>query len=337
MKQFLALFKARNLEFIRDRGSLIWTFAFPVLIIVGCAVAFARPDDSVVSVGLVGDIDKLQALALLQQDYVETVVYSDRDKALSRVKHHQIDLLLETGDDGTRYWVNGESARGRAAIALLNGSAGADVIEGNELAGQRIRYVDWVMPGVLAMNMMFSSLFGVGYVLVRYRQNGVLKRMQATPVTPLQFLCAQLASRLLIVISVNVSIFIGCNALLDLLVLGSYFNLLLIAVFGALALTSLGLLVASRTASEEFAGGLLNACTWPMMIFSQVWFSLDNAPEWMTGAANVLPLTHVVSAARAVMVEGAGFADISGHLVTLGLMTVVLLAAAAALFRWQGE
>lgn len=336
MKQFLALLHARNLEFVRDRGSLIWTFAFPVLIIVGCAVAFARPDNSVVSIGLYGDIEVLQSLEFTQQPYVETTVYENRETALNRVRHHQIDLLLE-GGDGFRYWYNPESAKAQAAMALLASQSAAVEFTGEAVAGQRIRYVDWVMPGVLAMNMMFSSLFGVGYVLVRYRQNGVLKRMQATPITPLQFLCAQLASRLLIVVSVNVVIFIGCNALLDLLVLGSYWHLLLIAVIGALSLTSLGLLVASRTASEEFAGGLLNACTWPMMIFSGIWFSLDKAPDWMHNVAAALPLTHVVGAARSVMVEGAGLADISGHLMVLLLMTVVLLGSAASLFRWQGE
>ncbi len=338
MKQFYALLRARNLEFIRDRGSLIWTFAFPVLIIIGCAIAFAQPDNTVVRIGISGDIERLEALPLLQQDFVEVVAYGDRDTALDRVRHHQIDMLL-VADDAIRYWVNGESAKGRAAVALLHAanSDAAPDIDGDQLSGQRIRYVDWVMPGVLAMNMMFSSLFGVGYVLVRYRQNGVLKRMQATPITPFTFLCAQLASRLLIVVAVNATIFIGCNVLLDILVLGSYLNLLLIAVLGALALTSLGLLVASRTASEEFAGGLLNACTWPMMIFSQVWFSLDNAPLWVANFAQLLPLTHVVSAGRAVMLEGAGLPDIGGHLSVLAIMTAVLLALAARLFRWQHD
>lgn len=195
--------------------------------------------------------------------------------------------------------------------------------------------MDWVIPGVLGMNLMFGALFGVGYVIVRYRHNGVLKRLQATPVSALEFLSAQLASRLMIVVVVNSLIFIGCVLLLDLIVLGSYLSLLLVTLLGGIAMIALGLLVACRTASEELAGGLLNLATWPMLFMSEVWFSLDDAPPWMQALSNALPLTHIVKGFRSVMIEGATLGEISHHLLWLAVMTVVTLGLASALFRWH--
>lgn len=336
MKRFWALLKARNLEFLRDRAALAWAFVFPLLVIVGCALAFSSPDTHIVKVGLSGDTDQLRQLAFTDQPYVEAVDYPQLERALNRVRHHQLDLVLEA-DGGLRYWVNPESSSSAAARDLLRAAHGdADLIEA-QLSGRAVRYVDWVMPGVLAMNMMFGSLFGVGYVIVRYRQNGVLKRLQATPVSAIQFISAQLVSRLLIVVLVNALIFVGCDWWLDLVVLGSSFNLLAVAVLGGLSMVALGLMIACRTGSEELAGGMLNASTWPMLFLSQVWFSLDSAPDWMQRLSDLLPLTHIVVGAREVMIDGASLAEISDHLLWLAAMTALFMAVAARLFRWQKD
>jgi ABC-type multidrug transport system permease subunit len=330
MSAFLALLKARNTEFYRDTGGMAWAFVFPLMIIIGCALAFSTPDTSVFKVGVIGEQASYeQALPLLKQDYINVVKFEQTEKALKRIKYHQLDLLISNN----QYWMNTESSPSIAAETLLF-PKGSDFTR-QILAGQAVRYVDWVMPGVLGMNLMFASLFGVGFVIVRYRRNGVLKRLQATPVTALQFLSAQMMSRLFIVVSVNAIIFIGCNFFLDLIVLGSYFNLLIIAILGGLSLGSVGLLIASRTANEELGGGLLNVASWPMLFLSELWFSLDESPQWMQNAAELLPLTHVVKATRAVMIDGATLAEVSYHLIWLASLTVVFIAIAASLFRWH--
>lgn len=332
MKEFLAIFVARNKEYYRDKGSLAWAFMFPLLVIIGCALAFSNPDNAVFTVGVHGDIDIPPVREWLAEPYIKTVQVDDLQAGLQRTQYHQVDLLLST-ESGLRYWINTESSAGYAAEKLLNNVA--DGFQRQEISGRKIRYVDWVIPGVLGMNLMFGALFGVGYVIVRYRHNGVLKRLQATPATAIQFLSAQLASRLLIVVTVNALIFIGCAYFLDLVVLGSYLNLLLITVLGALAMIAVGLLVACRTANEELAGGLLNLATWPMLFLSEVWFSLDDAPAWMSGLAELMPLTHIVKATRSVMIEGAGLGDVSYHLGWLLVLTLAVLATASALFRWH--
>ena len=201
----------------------------------------------------------------------------------------------------------------------------------------KIRYVDWVLPGILGMNMMFSCLFGVGYVIVRYRKNSVLKRLKATPLSAFEFVSAQLLSRLFIVLFMSSVVYIGCNLFFDFYMLGHYFDLLVVGVLGAFSLITLGLLVASRSKSEELIGGLLNLTSWPMMLMSGVWFSLEGAPNAVKVLADFFPLTHLVAGARKIITEGATLADISYHLGVLAVMSTVFLILGAYLFSWNTE
>ena len=132
-------------------------------------------------------------------------------------------------------------------------------------------------------------------------------------------------------------VYIGCNVFFDFYMLGSYFDLFIIAVLGAFSLITLGLLVASRSKSEELIGGLLNLSSWPMMLLSGVWFSLEGAPNAVKVFADFLPLTHLVAGARKIITEGATLADISYHVSILMIMSVVFLSLGAYLFSWNTE
>jgi ABC-2 type transport system permease protein len=191
------------------------------------------------------------------------------------------------------------------------------------------------MPGVIAMNMMWGALFGIGYVIVRYRKFGVLKRLRATPVTAVEFLSAQILSRLWLLLVVNGAIFIGLDFFVDFRMNGSYLNLFLVFTLGCINLICCGLVVAARISSEEVANGVLNLFSWPMMFLSGVWFSLEGAHPWMQKFAMLLPLTHVTEAAREIMIDGAGLVQILDHLLILGLSSVVLLVIGAYVFRWE--
>ncbi|NHN38090.1 ABC transporter permease [Pseudomaricurvus alcaniphilus] len=332
MKQLLALFYARNKEYYRDRGSLAWSFIMPPLIIAVVALAFSRSEPALFKVGLYPS-DSVPA-AMQQADYIETVVFSDLAAAQQRVRHHQIDLLI-LNDERHSYLYNPESQPAKVLRDLLQG--GAEPWHSEAVSGQKVRYVDWVIPGILGMNLMFSGLYGVGYVIVRYRKNGVLKRLQAAPVSPLKFLAAQMLSRLIIMLAVSCIVYVATDFFLNFLMLGNYFTLFLIAVLGNLCLLSLGLIIASRTANEELANGLLNFLIFPMLLLSEVWFSLDGAPAWMSSAAQLLPLTHMVQAARSVMIEGASLMDVSHHLLAMLGMTALFLSISAAIFKWRAE
>ena len=219
---------------------------------------------------------------------------------------------------------------------LFAGAGGAS-LQRELVKGDPIRYVDWVVPGLLGMNMMFSCLFGLGYVVVRYRKSGYLKRLNATPLTALEFVTAQLISRLVLILGITAGMFLVMDQLLDFRVDGSLWLLLLVASAGAMAMTAMGLVVAARVASEELAGGLLNLVSWPMMLLSGVFYSLDGAPAAVQWLAQVFPLTHMLDAARAVMLDGAGVVAIAHHLLVLAAMAVGFLLIGAAGFRWTQD
>ena len=336
LKRILAVVAARNREFYRDKAGLGWNIVMPAIMVLGFAFIFSSPDESLYKVGVLGSVTEDTALAFLQTPHIQFIAQDDEVGAIDKLRHHRIDLLLDLRAM-PRYWVNELSARGFVAERLLwqSQTNAPQAPQRETVSGRAVRYVDWVVPGVLAMNVMFSSLWGVGWVIVRYRKNGVLRRLRATPLSAGEFLVAQILSRLLVVSSVTVLVFAGTNALLDFPMRGSYLTLGLVFLAGAIALVSLGLTVSARVRSEELADGLLNLISWPMMILSGVWFSLEGTNVWAQRIAELLPLTHMVDAARRVMLDGAGLQEVAFDIGILLVLGVVLLTLSARAFRWQ--
>jgi ABC-2 type transport system permease protein len=328
IRRILAVLHARNLEYLRDRASFGWNLLFPVLIVIALAVVFSGPPRALFSVTLVdGD-----APAMLSFPGIETIEATE-SRALERLSRQQTDLVIKANTTGVQYWVNGNSASGAILEQLLRYTEDRPLSRG-QTDGEAIRYVDWVVPGILGMNMMYSALWGVGYVVVRYRQSGYLRRLKATPLRKYEFLSAQIISRLFVTLSASAIVFAGTHLVLDYKMVGSVGLLFLVAVLGALSMITIGLAIACRTESKEFADGLLNAITFPMLLLSGVWFSLDGSPEWVQWIAQVLPLTHVLEAARAVMLDNAGLIEILPHLGILVAVCVVGMVASTRLFRW---
>jgi len=337
LKRIFAIFRARNLEFVRDRGTMAWNLILPVMLMFGLSFIFSV-DRPVYAVGVLQSDPELDVAAhpFLQTRYIDFVVIDDEDTGFSRIARHQLDLLVQF--EGRRqYWMNPDSRKGYfVELALLESDSGQGFnLEKAQIEGDAIRYVDWVLPGILGMNMMFSSLFGVGYVVVRYRKNGFLKRLRATPLRALEFVIAQVFSRLALIVMITSFLYVGTRFFLDTRMDGSYLTLITVLIVGAISLISLGLMISARVTSEELAGGFLNMVTWPMMMLSGVWFSLESASEWLQQFSNLFPLTHVLDAARAVMIDGAGFVDIAPQLTTLVLMSALFLSFGALAFRWH--
>lgn len=335
MKKFLAILHARNMEFLRDKSSLGWNILFPLLLVLGFAFVFSGEPKAMFKIGVLGDTAVLRKDegAFFETKYVQFINVEDTEKAIDKVKHFQLDMLVDVRS-GMRYWINENSPNGYILERMLQGTGGPEY-QRLTVQGREIRYVDWVVPGILAMNMMFSCLFGVGYVIVRYRKNGFLKRLKATPLTPFEFLSAQMVSRLILIQAITVAVYAGCNYFIHFQMRGSYASLFLVSLLGAVCLISLGLLVSARLSSEELAGGILNLLTWPMMLLSGVWFSLEGANPAVRKIARFLPLTHLVDGARAIMTEGAGLADIAPNLLMLVVMSAVFLSIGSLIFKWE--
>src|SRR5512141_3489056 len=264
MKKFLAVLHARNMEFLRDRSALVWNLAMPFMLVIGLAFTFSGGPKDIYKIGIVGGLDALARVAptLQTTQHLQFIPYDTLDVAIGKVSHQQLDMLLDVGS-APKYWVNTTSPNGYLLERIVWGSEGQKFAR-QTVEGAEIRYVDWFLPGILGMNMMFSCLFGVGYVMVRYRKNGFLKRLKATPVGAFQFLSAQLVSRLFLIMGITIVVYAGCDLFIDFNMQGSYWALFLVGTLGATSMISIGMLIAARTASEEFAGGLLNTITWPM-------------------------------------------------------------------------
>jgi len=319
------------MEFIRDRGTLFWNLLFPVVLVVGFSFAFSGENDYLFKIGVMGDTSG-SPVSLLELESAEIIEYSgNRDDVIEKIRRHQLDMLIDF--DAALYFLNDESPS--AEVLRLLGSGELSGFSEQAVSGSSIRYVDWVVPGIIGMNMLFSCMFGVGFVIVRYRKNGVLKRIKATPVSPFVFITAQMASRFIIVLLTSIAVFTGTNLFFHFAMNGSYLLLLLVTALAILTMISFGLIFAARLKSEELTSGLMNLLTFPMIIFSGVFFSLEGTPAFMQTASKFFPLTHFIEAARAVMIDGAGVIQIMPNILVMVGMTAAFLVIASALFRWE--
>jgi ABC-type multidrug transport system permease subunit len=346
LKRMWAVFVSRNYEFFRDRAAFGWNFLFPFLIVAGFAIVFGNDNRAQFKVGVfplaspetaIQDLDLPQGFT--ETKYLDFVLFRDLDQGLDRLKHHKIDLLVENASQPWRYWISDSSPKGYVMEKVFRESALprehlTASMKREKIHGTQIRYIDWLFPGILGMNMMFSALYGVGFVIVRYRKNGVLKRLKATPLTAFEYLTAQMLSRVFLLLFTVGMVWIGCDLAFSFHTEGSLLDVAVVFAMGSIALVSLGLLVASRGTSEEFANGVINFISWPMMFLSEVWFSLEGAPEWVQTIAGVLPLTRMLAGVRSIVNDGAVLADVMPDLLFLGGVSLVCLSLASWFFSW---
>ncbi len=338
MRRFLAILHARNIEFVRDRSTLGWNVILPLVLVFGLAAVFSSPPRALFKVGVMTEQRSIEDVAdpFITLRYVDYIKVDDEQAAVTKVERHQLDMLLDLRTEPARYWINADSRNGYMLERLLASDSAVAAVR-QTVSGRAVRYIDWLVPGILGMNMMFSCLFGVGYVVVRYRKNGFLKRLRATPITALEFASAQIVSRMLLIMTITVAVFAGTNYFLHFRMDGSYLALFVVAALGAFSMIALGFMVAARITSEELAGGLLNVASWPMMILSGVWFSLEGTSPFVQKLANIFPLTHMLSAARAIMLDGEGLTAILPQLGWLLLMSGLFVGLGALSFRWQSD
>lgn len=333
ISRIIAVAHARNIEFLRDRSVLMWNLVLPIMLAIGLAMVFSGPPRAKFKVAVVVPEVAVQQHAFLQVRFIDFFAAASLPAVVDKLEHHQLDLVFDPLATPARYWVNDQSSAGYLVERLLLGvDAGA---ERQAVSGAALRQIDWLFPGILGMNLMFSSLFGVGYVVVRYRKSGFLKRLSATPLRAHEFVIAQILSRLMLVVVTTGLIFVIAGGMLDVRMLGSYWLLLVTLLLGSSALIAMGFLIAARVSSEELAGGLLNMLSWPMMVLSGVWFSLEGRAEWLQQIASLLPLTHILKAARGIMLDGSGVAAVAPHWLVLIGTTLGCLAIGSWIFSWR--
>ena len=338
-RRILSILVARNREFYRDRAGLGWNIIMPVVFVFGFALIFSGEPQDMFKVGILSSQqDREQAQSpFMDTKHIDFIMVDDEADAIAKIERHQLDLLMDTGTS-SRYWINEHSQKGYLAERLMQAAyveSSQPLPQRQTVTGRALRYVDWVLPGILAMNMMFSCFWGVGWVIVRYRKNGVLRRLQATPLSAFEFLTAQVLSRLAVVLVATIVVYAGADFFLDFIMRGSYLTLFIVYSAGAMCLISMGLIIAARLRTEELADGLLNIFSWPMLLLSGVWFSMEGTSAAAQFLSRLMPLTHLVDAARAVMIDGAGLLQVMPQIMMLGGTGLLLLLIAARLFRWD--
>ncbi len=332
---------SRLREFVREPEALFWVFVFPILMACALGVAFRSRGEEPIVVGVV-DADGSQALtATLRQApgvTVRTLGAEDLARALQRA---EVQVIVEPGPppiyhlDPTR----AESRLARRAIDdVLQRAAGrTDAFTAREqpIAAIGSRYIDWLLPGLLGMNIMSTGLWGLGFSIVQARTRKLLKRLIASPMRRRDYLLAQMLGRL-VFLGIEVGTLVAFGWLVfGVPMRGSVALLVATCLTGAVAFGGLGLLVASRARTIEAVSGLLNLVMLPMWVLSGVFFSASNFPAAMQPAIQILPLTALNDALRAVMLEGASVSQVAHELGLLATWGLLSFGIALRIFRWR--
>jgi len=337
----------RILELKREPEVVFWVFIFPLLLAAGLGIAFRNKPADVTSVVVIAGHGAQRTIAMVQDSSAHSSIRAtvlDRDAALNAFHVGKYDLVIESNPDGsfTYYYdpARPESVLSRAEVdAVLQSAAGRkDAVTTSSRTSSEpgSRYIDFLIPGLLGMNLMNSGMWGVGFALVEMRQRKLLKRFVATPMRRSDFLLALTSSRLVLMV-IEVGLLLGFGVLVfHMRVQGwrSVLSVLLLASLGAVNFGGVGLLTACRAQKIESVSGLINLVMMPMWIFSGVFFSYQKFPAMAHPFIKALPLTALNDALRATIIEGATLSAQSGRLLVLAVWGGVSFVLALRWFRW---
>ena len=338
----LTLVKLR--EYLREPEALFWVFAFPVLLTLGLGIAFRSGGETAARVGVVQTADGSQRQVLLEAIGRDPrlVVREIREvDAGSALRDGEIALAVIPTDPPTYRYdpTRPESAAARFLVdeVLQRASGRQDAFApvDDRVVVPGSRYIDWLVPGLLGMNVMMTSLWGIGFSIGMSRARKLLKRLAATPMNKATFLAAQVLGRLTFLAFEAGILLVFARFVFGMPMLGSWLLVALLTLLGAVAGAALSLLVASRARTVEGVSGLINIVVLPMWLFSGVFFSSANFPDVMQPFIQALPLTALNDALRDVMLGGAGLVEVSSEMAILAAWIVVPFAIALKLFRWQ--
>jgi ABC-2 type transport system permease protein len=333
----------RYREFYREPEAVFWVFIFPVLLTAGLGIAFRSRAPERIPVALVAQSGADDALArgLAAADGLRLRTLDD-SAAAQALRTGDVALVIRPAGGAVEYRYDPErpdarEARLRVDEAVQAVAGRADPVKRSEVIVRErgARYVDFVVPGLLGMNLMGSGIWGLGFAIVDARRKHLLKRLTATPMSRPQFLASFVLSRLTFLI-VEVALLVGFAVVaFGVPIRGSLLVLAGICMLSALAFASLGLLLAARPRTVEGVSGIMNVVMLPMWIFSGVFFSSSRFPDAVQPLIQALPLTAVIDALRATMLRGAGVSEVLPELAVISAWLVVSFVLAVRLFRWR--
>jgi ABC-type multidrug transport system permease subunit len=332
-------------EFIREPEAVFWTFIFPLLLAAGLGIAFRNRPPETLRVGVVGSVAGAEqtANALRSSEKLLVDVFPTDSAASRALNTGEVTLLISRDSaNGVEYRFDTSRPEAQTARLVVDetlqraaGRADPIAVRETPATARGSRYIDFLIPGRLGLNLMGSGVWSIAFSVVTARNKKLLKRLIATPMSRAEYLLSFLVSRLLFLVA-EVIVLVGFGALVfDVPVRGSWVTLGVVCLIAALAFNAVGLLVSSRAKTIEAVSGLSNLIMLPMWIFSGVFFSSSNFPEAFQPAIRALPLTATVDALRATMLQGASLASVGSELLVIMVWLVVAFTVALRIFRWR--
>ena len=340
-RPLLQLTLARMREFYREPEAIFWVFGFPIILAFALGIAFRSRGPGDLQVGVAaGAGDSALAATLDAAPGLAARVLS-AEEGRRRLRTGRIALLVVPGDslvyryDSTRT----ESRLARLevddAVQRSRGRTDRAAVRDERVAEPGSRYIDFLIPGLLGMNLMGSGLWGVGFSVVQARQRRLLRRLVATPMRRSHYLLSYVLSRLLFLV-LEVAALIGFGwVMFDVGVRGSVAVLAAVTLIGSLSFAGLGLLVASRARTIEAVSGLMNLVMLPMWVLSGTFFSYARFPEAVQPLVKALPLTALNDALRGVMIDGSSLTAVAGPVAIVVAWGAVSFGVALGIFRWR--
>ncbi len=331
---------ARLREFWREPEAVFWVYGFPILLTVALGIAFRNKPVEKLRVDVVAGAGAEAVEEKLTKNDRFTPATNDLDTCRRRLRTGKTELVIVPQATGLPRYLfvpsRTESRLARDEVeAYLREPERRDLekrSEGVDEPGGR--YIDFLVPGLLAMGLMGGGLWGVGFVTVDMRIRKLLKRFLATPMRKVDFLAALLLSRLVFMIPEVVFLLVFAWLAFGVTIAGSVLSVVALILLGAFAFAGLGLLVASRAKTQEAVSGLMNLTMLPMWVFSGAFFSRERFPDQAQPFIQALPLTPLIDALRAVMNEGASLTSQWPALAILAAWGLISFVLALRWFRW---
>jgi ABC-type multidrug transport system permease subunit len=328
----------RFLLFLREPEAIFWIFIFPILLAAGLGIAFRNRPADVLQVGAT----TTQLTQALSSDKGLTATTMDEAAGTRALSTQNILLLAIQRPDGVEYKFDDTNPDARTARLLVDraiqtaaGRHEAVHAENALVHETGSRYIDFVVPGLLGMNLMGSAMWGLGFAIVDARQKKLLKRMVASPMPRWQYLASFLLSRLVMLV-IEIVVFLGfASMVFGVPFRGSLWQLGFLCVLTSLAFSALGLLVASRARTTEAVSGLMNLVMLPMWILSGIFFSASRFPAVIQPLVRALPLTAAIDAMRGNMLQGMGLGQLAAQVGLLLAWFAVPFAVSLRIFRWR--
>ena len=372
--QLFHLTLANVRELTREPGVLFWGIVFPILMSLGLGIAFTKKKDTVTTVAVIGqDLspqlsgDTSLIFNFLRENRAVPVMYApgetsgkvtvpddelgntififramDWKRAMVLLKRGNLNIILDEKNGKVRYHfdpLNPDAQLTYLKLSKLINTPGT-ATGGKEAGIQPLtvagtRYIDFLVPGLIAMGVMMSCMWGVSYAIIERRSKKLLRRMVAAPMKRSNFLIALIAVRVVMNFVEAGLLILFAWLVFDITIQGNIPALLTLFIAGNFAFAGIAVFISSHTAKTEVGNGLINAVSMPMMVLSGVFFSYHNFPEWSIPVIQKFPLTMMADGIRSIMIEGAGMGDVMIPTLVLAATGFVFFIAGMRLFKWH--